>query len=239
MSRLRPFFKYYGAKFRMAPKYPAPQHQDLIETHAGSAQYATLHSTHDVTLIELDAEIAELWRWLIGVKPAAIRALPFDLPHGMDLRDLDVPNGGRLLIRSWQRVGRSDCWTVSKWNGANSGFWSESTRDDIARQVEAIRHWRVMRADAMAVTPFGHSKATWFVDTPYQSQPDVYGKKGSGPDFGKLGAWCQKLPGQVIVCEAPGADWLPFRELAPNTVGRTRQGGTRAKRMEMIWTNNS
>lgn len=232
MSRLRPFFKYYGSKYTLAPKYPAPKHRVLIEPFAGSAQYATLHHTHDVLLVEIDPEIAELWRWLIAAHPSDIRNLPVELEEGRDIRDLDVPRGGQLLIRASQRVGRSNCWTVSKWNGT-PGQWGQPLRDRTAAQVSAIRHWRVHDRSIVGTT--STPPATWFIDPPYQSQPRVYGQ---APDFGALGAWCQALPGQVIVCEAPGADWLPFRYLAHNTAGRTKQGGTRSRRQELVWTND-
>lgn len=231
--RLRPFFKYYGAKHRLAPQYPAPEYQTIVEPFAGSASYATLHHTKNVILAEVDADIATLWRWLIQAHSEEIRELPIDVPPGTDIRHLSISTGAQLLIRAWQRVGRSDCWTISKWNNANSGFWHERTRDAIADQVSAIRHWQIVHGSVLDQQP--STPATWFVDPPYQSQPDVYGGKGSGPDFPALSRWCRALPGQVIVCEAPGATWLPFRELALNTVGRTKQGGTRPKRMEMVW----
>ncbi len=236
MARLRPFFKYYGSKFNLAPKYPKPQHDRIIEPFAGSAQYATLHYTHGVVLYERDLEIAYLWHWLTKADACLIRALPYDIPTGTDIREVTDCVGAQLLIRAWQHVGRSDCWTISKWNNANSGFWSERTREAIASQVSAIRHWEVMGGSCGGGDPREMLLGTWFIDPPYQSQPKVYG--GDPPDFHQLGSWCRSRRGQTIVCEAPGADWLPFRPLAENTVGRTSQGGTRARRTEMIWTND-
>lgn len=237
MKRLRPFFRYYGSKHRLAPKYPTPRHDVVVEPFAGSAQYATSHYVKDVVLVESDPEIAALWAWLISAAPSDISSLPWDLEPYTDIRALDIPYGAQLLIRAWQRVGRSNCWTVSKWNNKNSGLWCKSTRDAIARQVQHIRHWRVLCGSVFEGRNGSDlGEATWFVDPPYQSQPTVYGNVA--PDFRALGSWCRSLRGQVIVCEAPGADWLPFRELGLNTVGRTSQGGTRAKRAEMIWTSD-
>lgn len=229
--RLRPFFKYFGAKHRLAPKYPPPRHSVICEPFAGSAQYATLYAERSVILADTDPDVAALWSYLIRAEPSEIRQLPVNLPVGLDLRDLDVPLGAQLLVRHWQRVGVGRCWTVSKWSGANTGFWCAETRDTIAAQLPAIRHWRVFCED---MTRHAWTlPATWFVDPPYQSQPTVYGD--APPDFAALAAWVKALPGQAIVCEAPGADWLPFEPLAENTVGRTRQGSTRPKRQELVW----
>ena len=110
-------------------------------------------------------------------------------------------------------------------------------RDRTAAQVSAIRHWKCYRTDALGIPPRSTpSVATWFVDPPYQTQPKVYGNWLLC--YSRLASWCRSRPGQVIVCEAPGADWLPFRHLAMNTAGRTKQGGTRARRPELIWTND-
>jgi len=37
---LRPFWRYYGGKWRAAPRYPAPRHDLIIEPFAGAAGYA-------------------------------------------------------------------------------------------------------------------------------------------------------------------------------------------------------
>lgn len=42
---LRPFFTYFGAKWRAAPHYPPPTHPTVIEPFAGAAGYALRHHT--------------------------------------------------------------------------------------------------------------------------------------------------------------------------------------------------
>ena len=232
--RLRPFFKRYGSKHRLAPKYPKPIYDILTETYAGSAQIATLYYNKQVVLAEYDSDLYQLWDWLINVAtPNDIKSLPFDLIPGTDIRTLDIHYGAKVLIRQWQRVGRCGCWTVSKWNNANSGFWSKSTRDAIAAQVSQIKHWHLLSSAEELFEMFRDIPCTHFIDPPYQLQANVYGTPPI--DYKKLGDICRTLKGQVIVCEQPGADWLPFEPLAENTVGRTKQGGTRARRTEMIW----
>lgn len=235
MKRLGPFFKYYGSKFRIAPKYPAPRYGTIVEPFAGSASYATLYADRQVILADTDAELMQLWAWLVRADASVIRALPVALPIGLDLRTVDACPEAQLLMRYWQRVGRSYCWTVSKW-GHLPGFWCASTRDRVAAQVEAIRHWRTLNDD-LTVWDL-QNEATWFVDPPYQTQSTVY--RGGAPDFAKLSAWCQTRRGQVIVCEAPGAggrmpDWLPFEYLCHALNGPAGSGDGRKQRPELMW----
>jgi len=65
-----PFWHYFGGKWRAAPHYPAPRHRRIIEPFAGSAGYSMRHHEHDVVLVEKNPIIAEMWRYLIAVKPA-------------------------------------------------------------------------------------------------------------------------------------------------------------------------
>lgn len=232
-ERLRNFFKFYGSKWRIAPKYPAPRYPLIVEPFAGSASYSTLHYDRRVLLCETDLEVAALWGWLIATPAKTIRALPVGLPEGLDLRTLDVPHGGRLLIRYNQRVGQSRCWTVSKW-GSASGFWTKRIREQVARQADQIRHWRVWPGSLLDQDPATLPEATWFLDPPYQTQAKVY---GDPPDFERLADWARRLRGQVIVCEAPGATWLPFRPLCETRAGPTGAGGGKASQ-ELIWTND-
>lgn len=236
--RLRPFFKYPGSKHTLAKRYPRPRYDVVVEPFAGSAQYSTLHYERQVLLIESDPEIAQLWHWLVTVDPDVVARLPVDLPHGEDIRTLGLPSrGAELLVRAWQRVGSNNCWTVSKWCGLNSGMWSARTRDAIASQVEKIRHWKVLHLKfdpSLAGVPA--ENATYFIDAPYQSIPDIY--RSEPLDYRALASYCKRLKGQVIVCEAGGAKWLPFRFLAVARAGRTKQGGTRNLSVELLWMND-
>ncbi len=59
---IRPFFSYFGAKWRLAPRYPAPAHRTIVEPFAGSAGYACRYPDHRVILVERDPVIAALLR---------------------------------------------------------------------------------------------------------------------------------------------------------------------------------
>jgi site-specific DNA-adenine methylase len=49
---LRPFFTYTGGKYRLAPRYPEPRHNLIIEPFAGSAGYSLRHPEREVLLID-------------------------------------------------------------------------------------------------------------------------------------------------------------------------------------------
>ena len=70
---LRPFFGYYGGKWRDAAKhYPPPKYQLIVEPFAGSAGYALRYHEHEVVLCERDPVIAAVWEYLISVEPEEI-----------------------------------------------------------------------------------------------------------------------------------------------------------------------
>lgn len=229
MTIARPFFKYAGSKWMLSKHYPAPHFDMLVEPFAGSACYATQHYERNVFLCEKNPEIAALWDYLIKVDPQEIARLPVKLDIGLDIRTLPISNGGKLLIRQWQRVGMSNCWTVSKWNGL-PGLWGAPTRDSVAENVSKIRHWRIIAAD---YTKLPNPKATWFIDPPYSGLP-LYDSKSI--DYAQLASWCRGRNGQTIVCEVASATWLPFRPFREVVTGRRGQECSKGKSKEGIWT---
>ena len=51
---LRPFFNFYGGKWRAAPHYPAPRYARVVEPFAGAAGYSTRHHDRDIVLDRID-----------------------------------------------------------------------------------------------------------------------------------------------------------------------------------------
>lgn len=231
MSRLKPFFSYFGSKYRIAPKYPDPRHRLIVEPFAGAAGYAATHPHHDVLLIDADERIAGAWSYLIGATPDEVRRLP--LWDGWESVDdlTSIPQEARWLIGYWLNKGATGTKKPSAWMRSGKypdQFWGEAIRERIASQVDAIKHWRVIHGD---YTQAPDVAATWFIDPPYE----VAGTYRQRPDdFAALGRWCQEREGQVMVCENVGADWLPFRPFidAKATSGGARAGVSR----EAIWT---
>jgi 16S rRNA G966 N2-methylase RsmD len=111
-----------------------------------------------------------------------------------------------------------------------NSHWGVEVRARLAEQVEYIRHWKIHNASYSSLR---NRKATWFCDPPYAAK---HGRcyRFNQIDFQHLGAWCRERRGQVIVCESPGADWLPFKEagIVRSANGHNLKGWSR----EMLWT---
>lgn len=231
-SGLRPFFGFYGGKWRDALKhYPAPQHDTIVEPFAGSAGYSVRHADRKVILGEKDPVIYGVWHYLLHVSATDILGLP-DLEPGQTVADLPISQEARWLIGFWLNRGASRPRTgPSAWmrNGIRPGsFWGERVRRTIASQVDRVRHWEVHNCSYADLPILGD--ATWFIDPPYQEQGRHYQHGADAIDYRALGNWCRNRPGQVIVCENHGADWLPFSPLAD--VKTTRRDSRSA---EVVW----
>ncbi len=237
VSRLRPFFGFYGGKWRDAPKhYDPPRYGTIVEPFAGSAGYSVRFADRNVVLCEIDETIYGVWQYLINVSADEIRAIP-DLEPGQTVADLAVPQEARWLVGFWLNRGASRPRTgPSAWMRQEirpGSFWGERVRETIAYQVDQIRHWRVYNCSYEAIASHVQGDATWFVDPPYQKQGKHYHHGAEAIDFPMLGSWCRSRPGQVIVCENEGADWLPFEVLAD--VKTTRSN---SRSVEVVWTKN-
>lgn len=233
MTKLRPFFTFYGGKNRAAHHYPSPEFETIVEPFAGSAGYSMNYPEHQVILCDIDPIIAGTWRYLIGVSEDEIMALP-DLEPGQRVSDLvDLPDGAKWLIGWWLNKGSaSPCQTPSSWMGKYPRqFWGPWMRERIAGQLDLIRHWRVLNVPYCEAPEV---EATWFIDPPYQQAGRHYRHGSSAIDFEALAEWCKSRKGQPIVCEADDAGWLPFRPLVKMEGTEGKHKINRAK-MEVIW----
>lgn len=235
MSRgLRPFFSYHGSKALLAPWYPCPQHDRIVEPFAGSACYALRYPDRKVVLVEKYPVLAAVWRYLLRVSEREVLELP-DLEEGQTVADLPVCQEARWLIgynlrKAQVRPGR----TPSAWMRRHRwrGFWGAHQRQRIARQLRAIRHWTLVEGE---YTEAPGGPATHFVDPPYQHQGQSYPCGNQQINYPALGLWCRSREGQVVVCEAEGADWLPFEPL--RAVRSAASRGKIGRSREVVWTN--
>ena len=206
---MKPFFTFYGGKYRAAPHYPAPLYETIIEPFAGSAGYAMRYPQNRIILVEKDPAIAALWRYLINTTRENILHLPLDIPTSLD--DMDLLPEEKTLIGFWLNKGTaSACKTPSAWMRSGirpNSFWGEAIRYRIASQVNFIKHWGLIEGDYSCAP---NIEATWFIDPPYQKAGRLYRYSSKDIDFTRLGEWCKNRMGQVMVCENDGADWLPF-----------------------------
>jgi hypothetical protein len=212
MTTLRPFFSFYGSKWRLAPKYPEPKYDTIIEPFAGSAGYSLHYPNRQVILVERDPRIAAIWSWLISASPDDVMALP-TLKQGESLSDYDVPQEARWLMGYWINQSQGQPRNVVTSYGATDGKGKGYDRlaiwkPRVISQLSAIRHWVVIQG---TYSDAPNTSATWFIDPPYQIAGSVqYRFNSESLDFTSLSVWCQMRAGQVIVCENEGASWLPF-----------------------------
>lgn len=232
---LKPFWRYYGGKYRAAPRYPKPTHARIIEPFAGAAGYSLRYPDLDITLVDAYPVVAGIWRYLIAVPAIEIRRIPeveavADLPAW-------VPQEARWLVGFWMNAATVSPRTVLSAGrkrlramGRRFEGWTTATRERIASQVERIRHWRIVEGD---YTQAPDIEATWFVDPPYSNRAGSY-YVHAALDFEALGSWARARRGQAIVCENEGATWLPFRPFATLKAGVNGTGSR-----EVIWTSSS
>lgn len=237
MTSLCPFWRYFGGKWRAAPRYPKPRYDTIIEPFAGAAGYSLRYPDRQVILVERYHVVAEIWRWLISATPDDVMAIPIvestdDLPG-------DVPDGARWLVGfNLNSATTSPCRTLSAGRrklaalGRRYEGWTAAKRDQVAGQVNAIKHWQVIEGDYWN-TPA--KVATYFVDPPYEKAGVHY--KHSNIDYENVALWCRWWPGQVIVCEAAGATWLPFVPFAD--IKSFGAAGRKQTSTEVIWTNDA
>lgn len=235
---LRPFFSFYGSKWSIAPRYPAPEHDTIIEPFAGSAGYSLRHPGCMVELIDIDPVIVGVWSYLIATPSSEISQLPL-LGSGESVDDLSICQEAKWLIGFWlNKAGTMPKKTASAWMRDERyarQFWGPRIRERIASQVESIRHWKVTHGSYADIPT---REATWFIDPPYQAMGKYYSCSLESSCFEPLGQWCQSLPGQAIVCEQDGADWLPFIHLV-DAKATTKSSGAGNSSREVIWTSAS
>lgn len=229
MKFLRPFISYYGGKWRVGPKYPAPQHQTIIEPFAGGAGYSCRYYKNNVILYDADPILAGLWDYLIKVEPEEIYKLPVEITH---LDDMNLTQEQKWLIGFWlNKAVTTPVKSPSKWmRTVKSLYWGEKCRDRIATQVQFIKHWQIFN---QSYDQAPNQNATWFIDPPYNNDAGrMYRTKFC--DYDHLADWCRDRQGQVIVCEQEGANWLPF--IPFQTIQTTHGSRGKSKSNEVIWT---
>lgn len=232
LPQMRPFFGYYGGKWRDALKnYPEPEFDTIVEPFAGSAGYSLRYASRNVILCDRDPVLVAVWRYLIGVEAKEILSIP-DLPRDGSVEDLKISQEAKWLVGFWLNRGTaSPRKSPSKWmrDGIRPGsFWGERVRQTIASQVGLIRHWKVHHGNYEDCP--APRTATWFVDPPYELAGQHYRFGSDELDYKSLADWCRSRSGQVIVCENQGAKWLPFRKLADVKTTRADR-----RSIEVVW----
>lgn len=234
-SALKPFWRYYGGKWRasMSDAYPQPLYSTIVEPFAGAAGYSLRYGAdRDVVLVEKYSTIAAIWRWLIGADPVEVRAIP-EVDSVDDLPEW-VPQAARWLVgftmnsasTAPRRTLSAGCRMLRAKHRQYEG-WTHAMRERVAEQVTRIRHWQIIEGDYTLAPDI---EATWFVDSPYEGAGKHYVHGSRGLDYAALAAWCRARRGQPIVCEQRGASWLPFR-----AIGTFKAGPNSRASAEAVW----
>jgi hypothetical protein len=230
---LKLYFRFYGGKYRAAPRYPTPVYKTIIEPFAGSAGYSVRYYTHDVILVEKDPVLVGMWRYLQQASAADFRGLP-DLLLGQTVDDLSVCQEAKWLIGFWlnaatSRPRKSPSAWMRQGHRPNS-FWGPAVRERLAADAGKVKHWRIIEGD---YTKAPVVEATWFIDPPYIDAGTYY--HFSDIDYAKLARWVKGRKGQVMVCEQQGATWLPFK---PFHVCKSNPSYGNGKSAEVLYQEN-
>lgn len=224
-----PFFKIFGAKYKLAHKLAPPQ-RHCVEPFAGSAGYSTYWEPQRVTLVEKDPIIVGVWDYLIHVKASEVMKLP---AHIMSIEELPArtPEPAKHLVGFWMNAAiNMPVLSRSPWARTPrhmSRFWSETIKSRICSQLPKIRDWKIVEGDWHQAPDIAN--ATVFVDPPY-SGPSGRTYRFNSVDYKRLGRWCRARRGHVIVCEnSDNTGWLPFQEYAM-IISRRREFTT-----ECVW----
>jgi hypothetical protein len=209
---MRPFFPYYGSKWNISRYYPKPKYSKVIEPFAGSAGYSTFFDVPSAKLSDADPVIVGIWSYLLRSSEADIMSLPEMPEPGDSVDNYRIPEEAKWLIGFWLNRGsaqpKKTRTEYSSRSDRSQLNWGSRAKIRIASQLRMIEGWSVS-LDLYANVP--NEYATWYVDPPYVDKGKYYRVRFR--EYKELGAWCMSRRGQVIVCEGPGATWLPFEPL--------------------------
>lgn len=206
-------FYYYGRKKQIAKHYPLPSHDVIIEPFAGAAAYA-LHGDNwrnRVILVEKDQRVAAIWRWLIEeATPTNINALPTLRVGEKSSEFLHIVHAATKMAFKYKTI---------KVTPVLERNWEISKRV-MAANVHKVKHWELLVGD-YSIAP--DIEATWFIDPPYRESPgEGYAHSSANLDYTTLSRWARLRRGQLICCEGPYGDYLPFLPLLtlPGVAGK-------------------
>lgn len=236
---MKPFFCFFGGKWRLAPYYPPPEHKVIVEPFAGAAGYSTRHAHHKVMLYDVDPILVGVWDYIIRTKSAEIMKLPVKLKH---VDEVKACQEAKWLIGFWLDKGNTRpayrpsprmCKTdtpMRAWAHRPKSHWGVEIRERIAAQVDLVKHWKVKQAAFLDVPD---REATWYVDPPYQTAGTAYRFGSKQIQYEALAEFVKSRSGFVIACENDGAKWLPF---SPFMSGKSTHKGGKRVNHEVIYT---
>lgn len=223
---LKPFFSYFGSKYRLSKKYKSPSKNILIEPFAGSACYALHYPNKQVKLYDKYEVICGIWDYLIHASEKEILDLPM-IDFDKSVEDYAICQEAKWLIGFWLMTAstkpgfRATSRSIKAFESNRRLYlWIIENRYKIANQVQYIRHWTI---ENKSYEEIKNEDATWFIDPPYQQAGKSYKESSKNINFDHLGVWCKSRHGEVIVCENEGSTWLPFESFSNIVNARRKQ----------------
>jgi len=202
---------YFGAKTELVDHYPPPIHGTIIEPFAGTAIYSWKYWDRKVILYDSYIDIIKIWKWLQIASASDILKIPRPTSAGQWIDDLGIQEeGARLLMGFMAGYGYKTPARKMSPHIKQRPNWVNYRIEKLAANIDKIRHWEVVHGSYESIK---NVRATWFIDPPYQYQGKGYKKGSRHIDYKQLAEFCISREGQVIVCEADPAAWLPFRHL--------------------------
>lgn len=223
-------FLCYGGKASSVQNYPAPIHDQIVEPFAGGAGFSLAYHERGVWINDADRKIHAIWSFVINGPHHWLDVLPTDWKKGdhvLDRMPPGAPLGLMELLRAEANVRTQSSKGVRNIVTSFGVKRINTIRERVEYWIPRIAHWNITNLGYGEIPAI---EATWFIDPPYYN---LAGSKyrESHVDYRELAAWCRGRPGQVIVCENVGANWLPFR---PSHIVNSIGG---LKSPEAVWTN--
>ena len=221
---------YYGSKSKIIDKYPEPKFDTIVEPFAGTSQYALRYWEKSVILIEKYEVITNLWKWLQKCSENDILSTR-QLKWGESTDDFDWDCQEQKDLVGFIITGAPSMpkKKASRWKTVVRPNTQQYKLQMIAKNLHRIKHWEIICGD---YTQSPDIQATWFIDPPYIVGGKYYKYGSKLINYDELANWCKERKGQVMVCEADGATWLPFRTL-------TTARGNKYMHKETIWLNDT
>lgn len=234
---MKPFFSYYGSKYRLCQQgfYPAPKANNVvIEPFAGSATYSVYHEPDRAILIDKDPVIIGIWNYLINASEKQIKDLPtMSNGHNFENAMVELQQVERDLIGFWLAKARPQPSKIG-----SCRVWGDAVKDRIISQLPKIRKWQAILDnydtddywDYLFVISKPWTDQTYFIDPPYSSNA---GKKykHNKINYSHLKRWIEEnKQSQIIACENQNLTyrWADFT--------KTHEAfNMRGKSKELVW----
>ncbi len=204
-------FSYYGTKKKLAPNYPTPGYDTIIEPFAGAAMYSLYGNNWERNVILNDKynKIYDAWDYLINhTSVYDIKGLP-DLTLGLKLDTLNISDSEKTLLGFFANPASA----VPKKTVTKRGeiAW-ERNKKYLIDNLYKVKHWKIYNK---SFEELENIDATWFIDSPYEYGGEYYHSSTSSKhiNYAQLGEWCKSRNGEIIVCENDKAKWLDFKPL--------------------------